>query len=230
MCGRYSLHAPHSDIASRYQYQEDWLADAMPRYNVAPGTDIALLAMLECGTGTVSVLMPAHWGFHPQRADAKAPSPINARAEKVATSPYFRNAFQTRRALVPANGWYEWRATDAGDKQPYYITHADGELLMFAGLWEPAGDDRATAAIITQPAVSALQHIHPRMPTVLAPECWASWMDPKFTERDQVRKAVRPLPGDCLIAYPVSKRVNRPVNDDPELIEPVGSVGNNSKA
>ena len=224
MCGRYSLHAPRSDIASRYQYQEDWLADAMPRYNVAPGTDIALLAMLEGREGTVSVLMPAHWGFHPPWADAKAPSPINARAEKVATSPYFRHAFQTRRALVPANGWYEWRATEAGDKQPYYITHADGELLMFAGLWEPAGDDRATAAIITQPAVNALRHIHPRMPTVLAPDCWASWMDPELTERDQVRKAVRPLSPESLVAYPVSKRVNRPANDDSELIEPVGGV------
>ena len=154
MCGRYALHAPHSEIAGRYRYQEDWVGDTAPRYNISPGTAITLLAVRDGDAGPADVLMAALWGFHPAWADNKAPSPINARAEKVATSPYFRNAFQHRRALVPANGWYEWRQDGAGGKQPYYITHADGELLMFAGLWEPAVDDRSTAAIITQPAGS----------------------------------------------------------------------------
>ena len=169
--------------------------------------------------------MPSHWGFQPPWPDAKAPSPINARAEQVETSPYFRHAFLKRRALVPANGWFEWRKTEAGDKQLYYITHADGELLMFAGLWEPAGDGRATATIITPPAMTTLQSIHPRIPTVLAPGCWESWMDPELTDRERIRETAHPLPSDALVAYPVSKRVNRPMNDNAALIEPEGGVG-----
>ena len=167
--------------------------------------------------------MPAPWGFQLTWADAKAPSPINARAKKVATSPYFPQAFQKRRALVPANGWFEWRKTEADDKQPQQITHADGELLMFAGLLKPAGDGQATATIITQPSVTTL--IHPRMPTVLAPGCWESWMDPELTNRERIRETARPLPSDALVAYLVSKRVNRPLNEGAALIEPEGDVG-----
>ena len=98
---------------------------------------------------------------------------------------------------------------------------------MFAGLWEPAGDGRATATIITQPAVTTLQSIHPRIPTVLAPGCWESWMDPELTDRERIRETARSLPSDALVAYPVSKRVNRPVNDDAAPIEPKVGVGEN---
>ena len=96
---------------------------------------------------------------------------------------------------------------------------------MFAGLWELAGDARATATIITQPAVTTLQSIHPRMPTFLAPGCWEPWMDPELTGRERIRETARPLPSDALVTYPVSKRVNRPMNDDAALIEPEGGVG-----
>lgn len=220
MCGRYSLHAPRSEIAARYRFLKDWAGEERPRYNIAPGTEITLLAMRDNDGAAVPVLMPAHWGFRPAWADAGSPAPINARAEKVATSPYFRTAFSRRRALVPANGWYEWRRSEAGGKQPYYITGADGALVMFAGIWEPGADGAATAAIITRPAAASLEAIHPRMPLVLDPSCWDAWLDPALTEREAIREATRPLASDRLLAYPVSDRVNRPAHDDPGLVEP----------
>lgn len=222
MCGRYALHAPRSEIARRYRYDEDRLGEDRPRYNITPGVDIAVLAVESREGKAVTVLGLSLWGFHPPWADNKAPTPINARAENVATSRYFRNAFLHHRCLIPASGWYEWRQTEAGHKEPFYIRHTDDELLMFAGIFQPGEDDaHSTCAIITQPAVKTLAGIHPRMPTVLDDSCWAAWLNPELAERDEIRAATKALPAEALVAYPVSTRVNRPANDDPSLIEPL---------
>ena len=170
----------------------------------------------------------SHWGFRPPWAKEDAPTPINIRAEKAATSPYFRSAFAHRRCLVPANGWFEWRKTESG-KQPYYITLKDpdrDEVVFFAGLWEPTGEGTETCcAILTEPVSQAFEFMHDRQPVVLDPERRWKWLDPELSDRDTIRKVARRLDPERLIAYPVSTRVNRPANADPGLIEQVEGEG-----
>lgn len=222
MCGRYSLYAPRSEIARRYRIDEDRLGPAEARYNIPPGTDIPLIATLHGDSGPLSVLMPSRWGFHPPWAGDDAPSPINARAEDVASGGYFRDAFATHRALVPANGWYEWRDTGTGTRQPFFVTRSDGGLMMLAALWQPSRTgDGSSCAIITRPAARELSHIHPRMPVVLDPACWNAWLDPALTDRARIREAARPIPANVLIAYPVDPRANSPVNDDASVVLPL---------
>ena len=162
--------------------------------------------------------------------ETHAPTPINIRAEKAATSPYFRSAFAYRRCLIPANGWYEWRKTESG-KQPYDITLKDparDEVVFFAGLWEPAGEgDDTCCAIMTEPVSPAFAFIHDRQPVVLDAECRWQWLDPELSDRDTIRKIAWRLDPDRLIAYPVSTRVNRPANDDPGPIKLETDAGDN---
>ncbi len=219
MCGRMTRYSATSELALRYfQVPVDAGFDA-PRYNVAPGTD---LEAFKAGEDAPAAFQSMLWGFRPKRVE-DGPRPINARAEKVATSPYFRSAFAHRRCIVLADGWYEWRKTEQG-KQPYYITLAENspqDILMMAGFWEPTTDGGACCAIITEPASDRLAHIHDRKPLVLDAECRWDWLDPELSERESIRQKTARLNPDALVDHPVSTRVNRPVEDDPELIEAI---------
>jgi len=221
MCGRFVLHTPPSLIAARYFDLE--LADAgfQASYNIAPGRPISAV---RSGNGSAASFVAAHWGFRPAWARDDAPVPINIRAEKAATSPYFRSAFAHRRCLIPANGWYEWRRIETG-KQPFFITLKDADpdaVLFFAGLWEERSDGEGNCcAILTEPASPALAFIHDRQPVVLDPACRWQWLDPELQERDAIRAATRRLDPHRLTAFPVSTRVNRPENDDASLLEPL---------
>lgn len=224
MCGRFALYTPHEAIAARLG--SPWSAgDAAARYNIAPGTPIALIRQASPERrrdGVPYEIKFARWGFRPAGvADEGAPAPINARAETVATSRYFREAFAHRRGLVPADGWYEWRVGPDGRKRPYYIRRADGAPLLFAAIWAPTEDGSSCCAILTQPARKEIAHIHDRMPVALDESCWRDWLDPSVTDRAEIRRIARPLQA-ALEAYPVSTSVNAPANDGPALIEPVG--------
>mgnify|MGYP000046421924 FL=1 len=227
MCGRFDRHVGTDAVARAmgigHEPDEPDAASA-GGYNITPGRPI--LTVHADPAAAMPRLALDHWGFHPHWAGADAPSPINARAETVATSGYFRDAFAHRRCLIPANGWFEWQASDAG-KQPWYFTAADASLIAYAGIWTEASadgtDGRGACAIITEPARGVAQSIHPRMPLVLDPTCWAAWLDPDLTARADIRRAVQRLDPEALDAWPVSTRVNRPSEDDPALLEPVES-------
>lgn len=220
MCGRYALYGPRAFSRSEREYFEG--LEAFPAsYNVAP-TDTMPIAYLTDGQPR---LAPARWGLvpywaHDLKAGAKA---INARAETCTSSPYFRAAYrEKRRCLVPANGFYEWKRTPAG-KQPYYIRSADGALLAFAGLWErwrtPDGARLVTYTVITGIANAVVAPLHERMPIVLAPENYAQWLaaaDP--------RELLRPCGTETLVAYPVSSRVNKPQENDADLVQASNTV------
>ena len=219
MCGRFALHTPRSRIASRYFGLQLPVGDVHARYNITPGVQITTI---HTTADAPAVFDFSHWGFRPPWAKEDAPTPINIRAEKAATSPYFRAAFAHRRCLIPANGRYEWRRTETG-KQPYYITLKESEpdeVVFFAGLWEPPGEGTDTCcAILTEPVSPAFAFIHDRQPVVLDSE-WR-WLDPELSDRETIRKVARRLDPDLLTAYRVSTKVNRPANDDPSLIEEV---------
>ena len=227
MCGRFDLHARPDTVARALGASGPSTAWAA-HYNITPGRPIAAAfaaSALESQAGSESAQKPildyAWWGFRPDWAADDAPAPINARAETVATSPYFRAAFRHQRCLVAANGWFEWQKTATG-KQPWYVTVHDAPVLFYAGIW--TASEQATArccAIITEPARGVAAAIHPRMPLVLDRACWHAWLDTDLSDRDAIRHAVHRLDPDQLRAWPVSTRVNRPSEDDASLLEPI---------
>jgi putative SOS response-associated peptidase YedK len=155
---------------------------------------------------------------------------INARGESVLDKPAFRNAMRRRRCLIPADGFYEWKA--GAPKQPYFVRGkrgSDGTAppLAFAGLWEtwtgPNGEEVDTAAIVTTTANRTLAHIHGRMPVFVPKEAFDLWLDCAAVEADAATALIRPADDALLEAYEISTAVNRVVNDSEALIAP-GSV------
>ncbi|QIT54513.1 SOS response-associated peptidase [Aquisalimonas sp. 2447] len=215
VCGRYAFYDSRRRIAELLHLDSDE-PEFTPHYNITPGTHPPVVWQDDDGLQLRQCL----WGFRPPWAGDDAPRPINARAEKVATSPFFRHAFARHRCLVPANGWFEWQTREGKGKVPHYITHAEnGELLMFAGIYDPQREDKeANFAIITQPAATPIAHIHPRMPLVLDPGSYGAWLDPSLTERDAIKAAVRSRNAGELLHWAVSTRVNKPDNDDAGII------------
>ncbi|MEX0430394.1 SOS response-associated peptidase [Spiribacter insolitus] len=216
MCGRYVLNASGTEIAQALGISQ--APEVTSSFNIPPGTRqwVAHAA----GEGGV-VLEQLGWGYRPVWAGQDAPQPINARAEKVAASPFFRDAFARYRCVVPATGWYEWQKHD-GAKTPYYVTTAQ-PLMFFAGLYDPPREDSAGSfAIITQPAAQGIAHIHPRMPVVLDQTCLQDWLDPANQTRDEVKAVTRALDPAQLNAWRVDTRVNKPANDDAGLIASQG--------
>lgn len=217
MCGRFALYADPVSVARALRLPpppETWA----PRYNVAPGTWITGVRRPE--PDAEPCFDDLWWGYRPRWAGQSGPAPINARAERLDSSRYFRGAFHRHRCLIPADGWYEWLPGEGG-KQPYFIAREDRQPLFLGAIWEPYADDTACCAIITEPARGIAREIHDRMPLVLDDDSLEAWLDPALTERDAIRAAVRHFDADAFTAWPVSTRVNRVANDGAELIEPM---------
>ncbi|HET8647235.1 MAG TPA: SOS response-associated peptidase, partial [Vicinamibacteria bacterium] len=151
---------------------------------------------------------------------------INARAETVASRPAFRDAFASRRCLVPADGFFEWKRLGS-TRQPYRICRPDRRPFAFAGLWQPAedgpGETCGTCAILTTVPNELVRGIHDRMPVILAPRQFDLWLAPG-SPRSALTELLRPAPEGELTAYPVSPRVNRTANDDPSCLEPAPEI------
>lgn len=219
MCGRYNLH----DMPSLEELKVilPLLEEIFPparRHNVAPGTDISAVFMPDAEAPPR--LDALWWGYRPEWAGDSAPQPINAKAETVAASRYFKGAFAKHRCLIPANGWYEWITTAEG-KQPHYITREDNRLLWFAGIFAPRADDKLGCAIITEPARGSARDVHDRMPLCLTDDSLPLWLDPDLTDRETIRSVVKHVDADAFTHWPVSKRVGNVRNDDAGLIERV---------
>jgi putative SOS response-associated peptidase YedK len=215
MCGRTSLFAAQEAIESRFEARFDH--DYEPRYNVAPSDELAVVHDAARNTITADT-----WGFVPEWAESvdDGPQPINARVETVTENRLFADAFETRRALVVADGYYEW-AGERGGKQPYRITVEDGPFAM-AGIWSRwEGPERSlsTVAIITRPATSSLTAIHDRMPAVLPRDAETTYLQ---AEPSRARSLLQDRPREQFQTTPISTLVNVPSNDSPAVIEPVG--------
>ena len=163
-------------------------------------------------------LIPSWW----KKTAKEVPSTFNARAETVAQKPMFRSAFKRTRCIVPASGYYEWRAAEGG-KQPYFISAADGAVLSIAGVWDQWKDPKtgelvSSATLIVTGANDFRRRIHDRMPVLLGQHDLDAWLTGKAGV-----ELLRPAPNDLLRMWPVSKRVNVSSrgDDDPGLIEPV---------
>ncbi len=217
MCGRFSFALDMGVLVERFNLRViDFPFE--PRFNIAPTQQVVTVVVEEGGNR--AGLM--HWGLIPSWAKDPAIGNrmINARAETVAERNSFRQAFQKRRCLVVADGFYEWRKTPRG-KVPMRILLKDGSPFAFAGLWEtwrpPQGDPVHSCTIVTTTPNSLMEPIHDRMPVILTREGESSWLDRK-AESSELRALLVPYPANEMDAYEVSTLVNSPKNDSPEVI------------
>ena len=220
MCGRFVQVL--SRVILNMLYRLEVKGDFVPRYNLAP-SQYAWVLRTNPLNGNREIL-PLQWGLVPAwvKDEDRVNKPINARVETVGQKPFFRNAFQRRRALIPANGYYEWMKVN-GKKQPYLIRRKDERPFSMAGLWErreKEGSIHDTFAILTTTAKLPVKEIHHRMPLILPEEIYNRWLDPG-TPPGELQGLVHPFPVTDLLAYPVSPLVNKPVNDSPECIRPL---------
>jgi len=196
---------------------------ALPTYNAAPSQ-----AQLTILNDHPQAIVRAAWGFVPEWADGRpdVKSLINARAETVATKPFFRDAFKRKRCLVLADGFYEWKRAGKG-KVPYRIALKTEEPFAFAGIWSTVHDAQGgvhpTFAILTTEANTLVAQIHTRMPVILREQDEADWLNPSLA-LDAAQALLVPLPAELLIAYEVSPQVNSPAFNIPEALQPVAMV------
>ncbi|HET7653788.1 MAG TPA: SOS response-associated peptidase [Acidimicrobiales bacterium] len=235
MCGRFVVASPPLLLAEHFTVDEvrldvDGDGAPAPNYNVAPTDRVIAVAT----HGGRRLLGAFQWGLVPSWApDAGGGARlINARAETVTEKRAFRDAFARRRCIVAADGFYEWRLTAGGLKQPVFISAASGAPLAFAGLWEVWRDRRLgqdapplrTCTIVTTTANSTLSPLHSRMPVVLPRSTWATWLDPAVTDTGELSSLLVPLDdaGDgALVLRDVSRAVNDVRNNGPQLLDPV---------
>lgn len=223
MCGRFVQYSNPEVYASHFDLDAN--CEAIPRYNVAPTQPVLAIRGTEYGKRE---LVPLRWGLIPSWSkglDSRY-SMINARAETVNSKPAYRNAFKHRRCLIPAEGFYEWKAGKAG-KTPFLIRRDDHEPFAMAGLWERwRGEDEQvieSCTIVVTDANDLLRPVHDRMPVILAPGDYAGWLDSANENKDELLAMLKPASPAHWLMHPVSRQVNSPRNDGPELLEPVGA-------
>lgn len=229
MCGRYVVTTPGEVLAELFELDEK--PHLTPRYNVAPTQEVAIVRARPPERGAGRELALARWGLVPFWAKERAIGNrlINARAETLAEKPAFRDSFKKRRCLIPADGFYEWQATD-GRKQPWLLRLRGGAPFAFAGLWS-AWNDREKGAVLESCAIvtttpnELAAAIHDRMPVLLPWESHAAWLAAD-ADKAALTALLTPYPAAEMEAYPVSTWVNAPAHDDPRCVEPLaGAAG-----
>ena len=224
MCGRFTLTWEQKEkLAAELGVLPEEIDDAdyRPRWNIAP-TDPHWVMRMRYEERT---MMPAKWGLvNVWAKDAKrAAKQINARAETLHSSNAFRDAFEKRRCIVPADGFYEWEGAGA-TRRPVWFHREDGGLLYFAGLyesWQPQPEQwQRTFTIVTTEPNALMMPIHDRMPVILPKDAVDEWLDPQEQDFGKLRELLRPIADDYLVARRVSQRANSVRNDDPACIEP----------
>lgn len=207
MCSRYTVGTDPKTVAERFQAAP--APGLGPRFNIAPGQEAPVLF-----TAPERRMAFLKWGLLPAWAKGPQAKPqINARAETLLDKPFFREAFRWRRALIPADGFYEWPKKGA-DRAPRYFSLKSGELFAFAGLWEPGN-----FTMITVEPCPAVARFHDRMPAMLPRDAEGEWLDPK-TPVPRLQELLRPYPSELLEARAVSPRVGSSAVDEPSLREP----------
>ncbi len=247
MCGRYASSHDAADIAAEFDIEQAEYPFVPADWNLAPTKESYVVVERprrdEEDGSPRRQLRAMTWGLVPfwSKDTASASRMINARMETVAEKPAFRRAFRQRRALIPADGYYEWYASEARSatgkpvKQPYFIRPRDGGILAMAGLYEiwrdpaKADDDptrfRWTTTVITTTAEDELGRIHERMPLMLARESYDEWLDPAHNDPASLLALLEPAAPGRLLAQPVSRLVSNVANNGPELVEPIALTG-----
>jgi putative SOS response-associated peptidase YedK len=219
MCGRFVQKSDLRKIAPLFKV-DIVECDLQPSFNVAPRQPIAVI--MEEGRKKIVTMQ---WGLIPfwAKDPAIANKLINARAETIAEKPSFRNPFKSKRCLIIADGFYEWQGSGA-DKRPFYICMKDEKPFGMAGIYDywknPKGVKIITCAIITTEANKVMAPIHHRMPVIIGPEDYDTWLDPAETDTSKMLTLLKPCDPDLLKTFEVGLEVNNPRNNSEGLIMP----------
>lgn len=228
MCGRFMLKSSIDELQQLFGFEQR--PNLRPRYNIAPSQDVAIVRTAvrgNRGAGShTRELASLRWGLVPSWAEDPnvGYKMINARAETVHRLPSYRDAYKRRRCLIPADGFFEWKAPPGGStkapKQPFLIKRTDGRPFAFAGLherWQAGEGARVieSCTIVTTTANPKLTSIHHRMPVILGKEDYETWLDPTV----DAAGLMKPCPEDWLEILMISERVNKPAHDDPSILE-----------
>lgn len=223
MCGRFTITVTLEELITHYLIVDSKLATLKPNYNVAPMHNVPAVIASDAGNR----LGELRWGLVPfwAKDDKIGSKMINARAETVAEKPAFKRLLKTKRCIIPADGFYEWKK-DGTSKQPYRILMSDGSLFSFAGLydtWEdPEGKKLSTCTIITTTPNSLMEDIHDRMPVILRPEDEADWLGRDNDDVESLLKLLKPYDAAKMRAYKVPSAVGNVRNNSKELVEDIG--------
>jgi putative SOS response-associated peptidase YedK len=223
MCGRYAIRRPPEALREHFGYAEK--PNFPPRYNIAPTQPVPVVHETD-GRRHFTLM---RWGFVPGWVkDLKDfPLVINIRSETVREKASFRAAFIRRRALMPADGFYEWQRLGR-ESRPFLLRRPDRGVFAFAALWETwstaDGSEIDTVGLINTTANGVISAIHERSPVILQQEHFAQWLDP-HTPLNEAYRLLQPPAEDLLEMVPVSKAVNRVANDGPEVQEPLDAGG-----
>ncbi len=222
MCGRYRLARKKEILAETFDAENE--VEWSPRYNVAPGQDVPVVR--QDAARPVRSLSLMRWGLIPFWAkEANAGyKMINARMETLSSKPAFREALQSRRCLIPSDGFYEW-VKNSKDRSPFCFMLEDDSVFALAGLWDrwktPEKKWIETCSIVTTPANSLLAGVHDRMPAIVERENYDLWLDPGFRKTEELLDLLKPYDPSVMRRYRVSTRVNSVQNDDPACAEEV---------
>ncbi|ODS00707.1 hypothetical protein AUC68_14065 [Methyloceanibacter methanicus] len=207
MCSRYDLTSPPEAVRAYFGYSDK--PNFPPRDNIRPTEPIAVVVLDEAGERRFRLM---RWGLLPHFVkDPKTfPTLFNARSEELLAKPSFRNAVRRRRCLIPADGFYEWTGPK-GQRRPYHLRPRPPHLFAFAGLYEswsePEGGVIDTATMLTCAPNATIAPLHNRMPVILAPDCYAAWLDTKNVSAEEALAMTGPAPDDLLEAIPLRGKV-----------------------
>jgi len=224
MCGRYTLKDRLKYVETYFDAKtsESGLWDWQPNYNISPGSVVPVIAF--DGKRTRKIV-PMRWGLHPhwKKTPPEGRPMFNARVETAGEKPSFRTPYRRRRALIPANGWFEWEGVEK-PKAPYFIHEHDNELTAFAAIWDQWRVDEGitllSAAILTAAANGPIKHLHHRMPVRLPKDYWDEWLN-WDVKPDPIIKTQKT--GEDLDFYAVDTAVNSGRAEGPDLIKKTGS-------
>lgn len=220
MCGRFALYSPASKIAEVFEVLEP--IEVKPRWNVAP-TDAVLTIVQRQSDGQRRMGM-MRWGLQPWfMRDQKGPPMINARSETIGSKPAFRQAFQQKRCIVPADGFFEWKK-EGKSRIPYFFQRKDGRPLALAGLWDSWKDDddvrHPSCTVLTTGPNALVEPLHDRMPVILHEADWGDWLMPRGEDLAEWKERLVAFPAEEMTVTRVSPRVNSVKNDDESCIVP----------
>lgn len=217
MCGRYSFAQLSDDVEKRFKIHVDGNT-YIAKYNAAPGQKLGVIT-----NQSPKDLSFYYWGLLPPWARnlSMAYKMINARGESIHEKPAFRSAFKSKRCLIPADGFYEWKKQNK-QKIPHFIRLKTREMFAFAGLWEEwkdaEGQERRTFTIVTTEANKLMSGLHHRMPVILPKHLEQEWLENPKPE--DLKKLILPFDSSKMEAFEVSPKVNKAQHDDASLIEP----------
>ena len=219
MCGRFALIEPVEALVDYFDLPS--APEVKARYNIAPSQNI--WGIRQNSKDGLREAIRFRWGLIPSWAkdSSLGLKMINARSETVAEKPAFRSAFKRRRCLIPASGFYEWKKTKEG-KRPYFIYPSAGGIFAFGGIWEswhdPEDGDLESCSILTTSANSTIAEVHDRMPVVLNPDHFETWLNPKIQMESALQPLLRPAPESWFQMRPVSTRVNNAKHEGPDCL------------